>query len=255
MTKQLDGKIVLVTGGASGIGRATALAFSREGAKVVIADVLVEGGEETVGMIKGAGGEAMFVKTDVSKTTEVETLISKTVQKYKRLDCAFNNSGITGTEMAPLAELTENNFDRIISVNLKGVWLCLKYEIPQMIKQGGGAIVNTASIDGLRGNAFTSAAYVASKHGVLGLTKNAALDYAKAGIRVNAVCPGGIRTAIYEQAERMIPQLDAALKKVIPMGRAGEPEEIAHMVVFLCTDKASYLTGESIVIDGGFRIQ
>src|SRR5438874_5257039 len=197
MTQQFEGKVALVTGAASGIGKASALAFAREGARTVVADVIVEGGEETVRIIKEAGGDALFVRTDVSKAAEVETLIQKIVETYGRLDYAHNNAGIAGAD-APTADCTEENWDQTIAVNLKGVWLCMKYEIPQMLKLGGGAIVNTASTAGLVG-LEASPAYCASKGGVVQLTRAAALDYAKAGIRVNAVCPGVIRTPMVER--------------------------------------------------------
>ena len=198
----LEGKVAIVTGGSSGIGRAAALAFSNEGAKVAVADVNDEGGEETVEMIRNSGGSAFFVHTDVSKSVEVQNMVDKTVEKYGRLDCAFNNAGIAG-EMAPITECTEENWDRVNRVNLKGVWLCMKYEIPVMTKQGGGAIVNTSSIHGLTAGQPVNPAYVASKHGIIGITKNAAKTYRKDGIRVNAVCPGAIRTSmIYGVLER-----------------------------------------------------
>lgn len=249
MAGQFDGKVALVTGGGSGIGRAGALAFAREGAKVVVADVVVEGGQETAEMIKQDGGEATFVKTDVSKAAEVEALVNKAVGTYGRLDYAFNNAGILG-EMCPVADCTEENFDRVISVNLKGVWLSMKYEIPQMIKQGGGAIVNTSSVAGVSGGPGIPA-YAASKHGVAGLTKTAALEYAQAGIRVNAVCPGGIRTPMVDLYTHGDPEAEAQMAAMHPLGRMGEPEEIANAVVWLCSDAASFVTGHPMVIDGG----
>jgi len=245
--KGLEGKIALVTGGSSGMGRTTALAFAREGAKVVIADVQVEGGEETVQTIDDTGGEAIFFKTDVSRRDEVEALINRVVETYGRLDCAFNNAGIEETSLLPTAESTEENWDRVIGTNLKGVWLCMKYELAQMVKQGSGAIVNTASVGGLVGFEGIGA-YVASKHGVIGLTKTAALEYATAGIRVNAVCPGVIRTPMLADAEALLAPLE-------PMGRIGLPEEIAEAVVWLCSDAASFVTGHPMVVDGGILAQ
>ena len=253
MTKQFGGKVALVTGGSSGIGRATASAFAGEGANVVVADVLVEGGGETVRMIKEAGGEAIFVKTDVSKATEVEALIKKIVETYGRLDCAINNAGIEGT-MAPTADCTEENWDRTININLKGVWLCMKYEIPQMLKQGGGAIVNMASVAGLVGLQGLPA-YCASKGGVVQLTRTAALEYAKAGIRVNAVCPGVIRTPMVDRLIAAQPEMEEALTAMEPVGRTGKPEEVAEAVVWLCSDSASFVTGHAMAVDGGFIAQ
>lgn len=253
MAGRVDGKVAIVTGGGSGIGRATALAFAREGAKVVVADVVVAGGEETVRMIQAAGGESVFVKTDVAKGAEVEALIAKTVATYGRVDCAFNNAGIEG-QFTLTPEGTEENWNRVIDINLKGVWLCLKSEIAQMLKQGGGAIVNTASVAGLIGAAGGSA-YVASKHGVNGLTKTAALEYAKQGIRVNAVCPGVIRTPMVERAISANPQMAEFMAAVEPVGRLGKPEEIAEAVVWLCSDAASFVTGLPMVVDGGWTAQ
>lgn len=251
--KGIEGKIALVTGGGSGIGRAAALAFAREGAKVVVADVVVEGGQETVQMIKKADGEAIFVKTDVSKAAEVEALINKTVETYGRLDCAFNNAGIEG-EQAPTAENTEKNWDRVISINLKGVWLCMRYEIPQMLKQDGGAIVNTASVAGLVGFQGIGP-YVASKHGIAGLTKTAALEYAQSGIRINAVCPGVIHTPMIERFFAGDPNAEDQFIAMEPVGRMGTPEEIAEAVVWLCSDAASFVTGLPMPVDGGFVAQ
>jgi NAD(P)-dependent dehydrogenase (short-subunit alcohol dehydrogenase family) len=251
--KGIRGKIVLVTGGGSGIGQATALALAREGARVIVADVLVEGGEETVRRIKNADGEAIFVKSDVSKAAEVEILIKKIIETYDRLDCAVNNAGIEG-EQAPTSEYAEENWDRLIDVNLKGVWLCMKYEIPQMLKQGGGAIVNMASVAGLVGFQNLSA-YVASKHGIIGLTKTAALEYAKNRIRINAVCPGVIRTAMVDRILGGDAEAEAQFVAMEPIGRLGAPEEIAEAVVWLCSDAASFVTGHPMVADGGLVAQ
>ena len=254
MAAKFEGKVALVTGGSSGIGRATALAFAKEGATVVIADILVEAGEETVRMIKGAGSEAILIKTDVSKAAEVEAVIKKTVESYGRLDYAVNNAGIEG-DTAPTADCTEENWDRVININLKGAWLCMKYEIPQMLAQGGGAIVNISSIAGLVGVPGLVCAYVASKHGILGLTKIAALEYAKAGIRVNAVCPGPIRTPMLDRFIGGRPEVEAQFEALEPVGRIGKPEEIAEAVVWLCSDAASFVTGHPLAVDGGWVAQ
>lgn len=253
MTGRVNAKVALVTGGSSGIGRATALAFAREGAKVVVADVAMDSGEETVRLIKATGGEALFVKTDVSKGAEVEALIQQIVKTYGRLDCAFNNAGIEG-QFVSTAEGSEENWDRVLAINLKGVWLCLKHEIAQMLKQGGGAIVNTASVGGLVG-AAGGYAYVTSKHGVNGLTKTAALEYAKQGIRVNSVCPGVIRTPMVERILSGNPQMAEMVAATEPVGRLGKPEEIGEAVVWLCSDAASFVTGLPMAVDGGMLAQ
>jgi NAD(P)-dependent dehydrogenase (short-subunit alcohol dehydrogenase family) len=253
MAGRVDGKVALITGAGSGIGRATALVFAKEGAKVVVADIVVAGGEETVRMIKDAGGEAIFVKTDVTRAAEVEALVKKTVETYGRLDCAFNNAGIEG-EMAPTADCTEENWDRVVNIDLKGVWLCMKYEIPQMLQQGGGAIVNTASVAGLVGFQGIPA-YVASKHGVNGLTKTAALEYAKSGIRVNSVCPGVIHTPMIERFFSTNPQVSEAMSALEPVGRLGKPEEIGEAVLWLCSDAASFVTGLPMAVDGALTAQ
>jgi NAD(P)-dependent dehydrogenase (short-subunit alcohol dehydrogenase family) len=254
MPESLHGKVALVTGGGSGIGRATALAFAREGAQVVVADVVVEGGEETVARIKHTGGAATFVKTDVARAAEVEALVAAAVATYGRLDCAHNNAGIEGVE-AFTADYPEEDWDRVVAINLKGVWLCMKYELPQMQRQGSGAIVNTASIAGLVG-AYRMPAYVASKHGVAGLTKAAALEYAKAGIRVNAVCPGVIRTPMVERFFfSRHPRAETRLTAAEPVGRLGTPEEVAEAVVWLCSDAASFVTGHTMTVDGGMVAQ
>ena len=253
MAGQLDGKVALITGAGSGIGRASALAFAREGAKVAVADIVVEGGEETVRMVKEAGGEAFFIKVDVSNAAEVEAMVNAVVDTYGRIDCAYNNAGIEG-RLASTDEYPEDVFDKVIDINLTGVWLCMKYELPHMLKQGGGAIVNTASGAGLIGVAGMSA-YVASKHGVVGLTKTAALEYAKSGIRVNSVCPGLIQTPMVERITADQPQLGEALVAAEPVGRTGKPEEIAESVVWLSSDAASFVTGHAMSVDGGFVAQ
>ena len=253
MAGLVEGKIALVTGGGSGIGRATALTFAREGAKVVVADVVVEGGEETVRLIKAAGGEALFVKADMAKAAEVEAMVQKAAATYGRLDCAHNNAGIEGAT-GRTADYREEDWDRVISINLTGVWFCLKYEIAQMLKQGGGAIVNTASDAGLLG-VPQMPAYVASKHGVVGLTKTAALEYAKAGIRVNAVCPGVIKTPMVDRITGQRAGRAERMAAAEPVGRMGKPEEIAEAVVWLCSDAASFVTGLPMPVDGGIIAQ
>jgi NAD(P)-dependent dehydrogenase (short-subunit alcohol dehydrogenase family) len=257
MAGRVDGKVALVTGGASGIGRATALAFAREGAKLIIADMNEDGGQQTVHMITEKGGEATFVQVDVTSASAVEAMIAKTVETYGRLDCAHNNAGISGrgiagTHGALTADYPEERWQQVIAVNLTGVWLCMKYEIPQMLHQGGGTIVNTASAAGLVGTRGT-AAYVASKHGVVGLTKTAALEYAQQGIRVNCVCPGMVQTPMTESRLRD-PALQAQIR-ARPMGRVGTPEEVAEAVVWLCSDAASFVTGHTMTVDGGYVAQ
>ena len=250
---QLDGKVALITGAGSGIGRASALAFAREGARVAVADIVVEGGEETVRMVQEAGGEAFFIKVDVANAADVEAMVNTVVDTYGRIDCAYNNAGIEG-RLASTDAYPEDVFDKVIAINLTGVWLCMKYELPHMLKQGSGAIVNTASGAGLIGVAGMSA-YVASKHGVVGLTKTAALEYAKSGIRVNAVCPGLIQTPMVERITAEQPQLGEALVAAEPIGRTGKPEEIAESAVWLCSDAASFVTGHAMSVDGGFVAQ
>ena len=255
MAGRMEGKVALVTGGASGIGRATALTFAREGAKLIIADMHEEGGHQTVHMITENGGEATFVQVDVSNATAVAAMISKAVETYGRVDCAHNNAGIGSRPRAPLHECTEETWDRVLAINLKGVWLCMKYEIVQMLKQGSGTIVNTASIMGLVGSWSGTAAYNASKHGVVGLTKTAALEYATSGIRVNAVCPGYIQTPLIAEALTSNPALEPQIVARHPVGRMGQPEEIAEAVVWLCSDAASFVTGHTMTVDGGYVAQ
>ncbi len=250
MTAELQDKVALVTGGTSGIGRDAAVLFAKSGAKVVVAGRREAEGKETVEMIRAAGGDGLFVKTDVSKAAEVEALVRKTVEKFGRLDVAFNNAGIEGN-WVPITGQSEEDWDRTIDINLKGVWLCLKYEIRQMLKQGGGgAIVNMASVAGLIGSAG-AATYAASKHGVMGLTKAAALETARSGIRVNVVCPAVIETAM---SERLFgePEANKFALGLHPIGRFGTPSEISEAVLWMCSDRASFMTGQSIVLDGGF---
>jgi NAD(P)-dependent dehydrogenase (short-subunit alcohol dehydrogenase family) len=253
MIVQLEGKVALVTGGGSGIGRATALAFSECGAKVAIADNSPEAGSETEQLIQQSGGEALFVMTDVVAASQVKDLIDRIVATFGRLDCAHNNAGIVG-KVANVADSSEENWDRVMSINLKGVWLCMKYEIQQMLRQGSGAIVNTASADALVGDPGVSA-YCASKGGVVQLTRTAALEYAQSGIRINAVCPGTVRTPMIEHLFETYPGMEEPFRNAHPIGRFAEPEEIAHAVVWLCSDAASFMTGHPLVIDGGLVAQ
>jgi len=252
VTGRLEGKVALVTGGASGIGRATALAFAREGAHLMVAD-LAPAGEDTAAQARALGAPAEFVRTDVARQADVDQLVARTMVLYGRLDCAFNNAGVEGV-LAPVADYPEEVFERVMRVNLFGVWRCLRAEIPRMIEGGGGAIVNTASVGGLVG-AGSFSAYVASKHGVVGLTRCAAIDYAAAGIRVNAVCPGVIDTPMLDRLAAGMPGLQEGLAAMAPMRRLGTPVEIAEAVVWLCSDAASFVTGHTLAVDGGFVAQ
>jgi len=252
MAKTLEGRVALVTGGAAGIGRASALEFANQGAHVALCDLKVDRGEEVVHAIEQMGGRAIFVTADVSRPADVERLVSTTVATFGRLDCAFNNAGIEGV-LASTGECSDENFDRTLAVNLKGTWLCLRAEIQQMLRQhpSGGAVVNMASVAGLVGFANLPA-YVASKHGVMGLTKSAALEYATQSIRVNAVCPGVIHTEMVDRITHRDPTVEQQFIDLEPIGRMGTPEEIAKAAVWLCSPGASYITGHGLAIDGGF---
>ncbi|OJH42749.1 SDR family oxidoreductase [Cystobacter ferrugineus] len=249
MSRLLSGQVALVTGAAAGIGRATALAFAREGLKVVVSDIDPAGGEGTVAQIRAAGGEARFIRCDVTREAEVRALIEGTQAAHGRLDYAFNNAGID-IEKSKLADAQESEFDAIMGVNVKGVWLCMKYEIPLMLAQGGGAIVNTASVAGL-GAAPKMGIYSASKHAVIGLTKSAAVEYAKKNVRINAVCPAVIDTDMYRRAIEAEPRKAEYAKAVHPIGRVGKVEEIAAAVIYLCSDTAGFTTGIALPVDGG----
>jgi NAD(P)-dependent dehydrogenase (short-subunit alcohol dehydrogenase family) len=250
---RLAGKVALVTGGSAGIGRAAALACAAEGARVVVANRTVDGGTETVRLIKRAGGEAAFVQTDVVLATDVEALIAATLGLYGRLDYACNNAGTKG-KMAVTTECTEAEWDQVMAVNLTGVWRCMKYELWPMLEQGSGVIVNVSSAFGLVGGAGL-AAYTASKHGVVGLTRAAALEYARAGIRINAVCPGAIRTPRRSRLPGNDAEAAAPVAVRSPIGRAGTPAEVAAAVVWLCSEAASFVTGHIVTVDGGLVVQ
>ena len=248
------GKVALVTGGASGIGRATALAFAREGAKTVISDLDADGGHETVHMIKDSGGEATFVTVDVTMSDQVEALVNRAVRTYGQLDCAFNNAGLERELSNPDVRFDEETFQSVIDANLKGVWLCMKHEIAQMLEQGSGTIVNTSSVAGLVGIP-NQPIYVASKHAVSGLTKSAAVEYAGRGIRINAVCPGLVDTPLLERIYASNPELKSEADNWQPIGRTAQPEEIAEAVIWLCSDMASFVVGHMMTIDGGLVVR
>lgn len=248
MEEIFDNKVAIVTGGSFGIGKATAIAFAKRGAKVVIADWVED--PATLKAITDAGGTAIFVKCDVSKNSDVAEMINQAVKAYGRLDFAVNNAGIEGTT-APTHECTEENWDKTIGVNLKGVWLCMKHEIPQMLKQGNGSIVNIASIAGLVGFPGLPA-YVSSKHAVVGLTKTVALENAKQGIRVNAVCPGVIKTPMVDRVTGKDKTVEKKYEDMEPIGRMGQPEEVAEAILWLCSDAASFVTGHAMAVDGGW---
>jgi NAD(P)-dependent dehydrogenase (short-subunit alcohol dehydrogenase family) len=249
MAYNLSDKTAIVTGAASGIGKKTAERFAREGANVVVADVVAEEGQNAVNEIESAGGTATFVETDVSDPADVEVMVQTAVETYGSVDIAVNNAGIEG-EDAPLAELTVDDWNQVIDINLKGVWLCMKHELQEIVENGGGAIVNTSSIAGLV--AAGGPPYVASKHGVLGLTKVAATQYAQDDVRVNAVCPGVIDTEMVQRAAEEDPESIEQFVQMQPLGRMGTPEEIANTIVWLCSDEASFITGNAYPVDGGY---
>ena len=244
-----DKKVAIITGGSSGIGRATAVALANEGVKVAVAARRIKEGEETVELVKDAGSDGIFVKTDVANEDDVKVLIETTVKTYGRLDYAFNNAGIEET-IIPFLDQTSEKFDQIMNTNVRGVWLSMKYEIPEMIKSGGGAIVNNSSVAGIVGYPQMPI-YIASKHAVLGLTKSAALEYAKSGIRINAIAPGGVETEMANRVNKNNPQFLETLTSMHPIGRLAKPEEIANTVVWLLSEKASFVLGHTLLVDGG----
>ena len=247
------GKVAFVTGAASGMGRATALAFAREGASVVTADISDDGNQETARMIEKLGGQAIAVRCDVTRSEDVKAALDKAEETFGRLDVAFNNAGLE-QPAALTADLTEEVWDRIVAINLRGVFLCLKHEIPLMLEHGGGAIVNTSAGAGVMG-VKGKAAYTAAKHGVIGLTRAAALDYAESNVRVNAVCPGIIDTPMMDRFTGGTPEGRTRAISQEPIGRLGRPEEIAATVVWLCSDAASFVVGHAMVVDGGQTVQ
>lgn len=253
MALALDGKVTLITGAGSGIGRAAALAAAREGARVLVSDVSERGGEETAAAVRAAGGEARFRRCDVTRQEDVDALVRTAVEAWGRLDGAFNNAGIEG-RLVSAVDYPEELFERVVAVNLVGVWRCMRAEIPAMVKGGGGAIVNTASVAGLVGAGLFSA-YVASKHGVVGLSKSTALEVARQGVRVNVVCPGVIQTPMLDRLAGEMPEAVAALAGISPIGRVGTAEEVAETVVFLLSGAAAFVTGATLAVDGGFTAQ
>lgn len=251
MNKRFESKVILVTGGTSGLGRDAAVAFAREGARVVLTGRRVEAGEKVISSIRKEGGEAIFVRADIAQAPDVEASVQACVKTFGGLDCAFNNAGIDGTMMVPLADYEKEMWDQVITTNLTGTFLSMKYEIPEMLKRGGGSIVNMSAMAGLRSGRRTGAAYNASKHGIIGLTTTGAVDYAARGIRVNAVCPALIRTPMSEATFLKDEAMVQKALQMYPMGRIGQPEEVTSLVLWLCSNEAAFMTGTAIPIDGG----
>ena len=251
MDSHFQGKVALVTGGNSGLGKASALALARAGARVVISGRRAAEGEQVAQLIKDEGGEAVFIRADMSLKADIEAVVAQTIRKYGRLDCAINNAGVEGTVFVPTADYSEDTWDEVININLKAVWLCMKYEIPHLLQQKGSSIVNMSSVAGLVGGPV-GAAYHASKHVVIGLTRAAAMEYAAQGLRVNAVAPAVIHTSMTERASFHTAELEPQLIAMHPMGRFGRPEEVGNAAAWLCSDAASFITGHVLPVDGGF---
>lgn len=253
MSRKFNGKVAIVTGATSGIGRETAIQFAIEGAKVVIAARRERLGAEVVAEIGRHGGEAIFVRTDVTDASSLEKLVATTMEQYGRLDCAFNNAGIAGDAMKATADHSMENWNAVLATNLTGVWLSMKYQIPAMLKSGGGAIVNASSTYGLKPSTAGHVPYAAAKHGVIGLTKTAAIEYAKAGLRINAICPGWTHSEMVDPALEALPeQLGALINQDVPMARVADAAEVARAVLWLCSDDSSYVTGHPLCVDGGW---
>ena len=253
MANRFDNKVVIVTGGSSGIGKSAAIRFAAEGAKVVVAARREEQSKDVVDIIKENGGEATYILTDVAQEKSIKSMVNETIDTYGKLDCAFNNAGIAGDVFVPTSEHTVENWDAVINVNLKGIWLCMKYQILEMLKNGKGVILNNSSIYGLTGSTVGNAPYVASKHGVIGLTKTAAIDYAKNGLRVNALCPGYTQSEIVAEGMEEHPEVfQNFILPLIPTGKIAETDEVVNAALWLCSDESSCVTGVAFAADGGF---